>query len=514
MTFRMTRQGSRKYEKVNRRSTLKALAAAGAVGLAGCAGGSGGGGDGGSGDGGSGDGGSGGDGTTAGSTAESDIAGDTVQFIKGETSDQLIEVIDRAAAAFEEETGAVVEPQYTGIGDSKYERIVSLIQSGDPPEVATINLSIGGQFFNQDALAPLTENMERIIEQHGEPVVRWQQEGEDWMIPFSQGVTDYWFRDDLLGEVGLDEEFVPDTWDKLMEYARAHSENGPENLREGVFVMSGQAKATGNFMMGSFHMANGGKMTEWTGDKFEVAWASGEQRQKMVETLSYIQELHQYSVDAGGAGESENEHCIPTGLGAATFDAGARVKLHSNHHDNLPYESAKSVTNVGHIPEKETSVSQAQVAPLYAFSGAENTEAGKRFIEFLMSSPEFAADFCWGDGPVHCQPPFPGLKEAEPFQDHLRNDLADHWETRPYGGYDNSDGIGASAKRHLQEATENGDAQIFETERPNPHLGSIWATGILSEMVQAVNLDGTDPEAAVDEFAPQVQEILDQSQGS
>ncbi len=506
----MDSEGSSRYRSVDRRNTLKALATAGAIGLAGCAG-SGDGGGGGDGDGGDGDG-DGGGGTTAGSTAQSDIAGDTVTFLKGETGEGLVEVIDRAAAAFEEETGAVVEPQYTGIGDSKYERIVSQLQAGDPPEVASINLSIGGQFFNQGALAPLTENMERLIERHGEPVVRFQQNGEDWMIPFAQGVTDYWFRDDMLADVGLDEEFVPDTWDKLMEYARLHSENGPDDLREGVFVMSGQAKATGNFMMGSFHMSNGGKITQWTGDKFEVAFASGEQRQKMIETLSYIQELHQHSVDAGGAGESENENAIPTGLGAATFDAGARVKL-AVPGENRPYDSPKSVTNVGHIPEKETPNSQAQVAPLYAFSGADNTEAGKRFIEFLMTDPEFASDFCWADGPVHAQPPFPGIKQSDPFVDHLKNDLPDQWETRPYGGYDNADGIGASAKRHLQEATANADAQIFETERPNPHLGSVWATGILSEMVQAVNIDGTDPEAAVDEFAPQVQEILDRSQG-
>jgi ABC-type glycerol-3-phosphate transport system substrate-binding protein len=502
-----------RWRSVNRRKALKTLAATGTVGLAGCSGGDGGdGGDGGGGGGGGGGDGGDGGGGTAGSTAESDIAGDTVQFIKGDTGDELIEVIDRAAAAFEEETGAIVEPQYTGIGDSKYQRIVSLIQSGDPPEVATINLSVGGQFYNEGALAPLTENMERLIERHGEPVVRWQQEGEDWMIPFAQGTTDYWFRDDLLGEVGLEEDFVPDTWDKLMTYAQAHDENGPDSLQSGVFVMSGQAKATGNFMMGSFHMSNGGKMCEWTGNKFEVAWADGEQRTKMIETLTYLQNLHEYSVDAGGAGESENENAIPTGLAAATFDAGARVKLGAPG-ENRPYESAKAVTNVGHIPAKETPQSQAQVAPLYAFSGAENTEAGKRFIEFLMTNPEFAGDFCWADGPVHAQPPFPGLKQSDHFQNLLMNDLGDHWETRPYGGYDNSNGIGSSAQRHLQEATANADAQVFETERPNPHLGSIWSTGILSEMVQVVNIDGRDPEAVVDEYAPQVQDILDRSQG-
>jgi ABC-type glycerol-3-phosphate transport system substrate-binding protein len=497
----MPHEGSRRHGRVTRRTTLKALTAAGVAGLAGCAGSSGGGGGGG-----------GGGGSTAGSTAQSDIEGDTVRFIKGETGDQLVNVIERATEAFEEETGATVETQYTGIGDSKYERIVSLIQAGDAPEIASINLSIGGQFLAQDAIAPVTENMRRLIDRHGEPVVRYRQDGEDYMIPFTQGTTDYWFRDDLLSDVGLDEEFVPDTWDKLMEYARLHAENGPDDLREGVFVMSGQAKATGNFMMGSFHMANGGKVTQWTGDKFEVAFASGQQRDKMIETLSYIQNLHEYSVDAGGAGESENEHAIPTGLGAATFDAGARVKLHSAHHENLPYDSATSVTNVGHIPEKETTQSQAQVGPLWVFKDAENTEAGKRFIEFLMKQPEFAADFCWADGPVHCQPPFPGLKESEPFMDHLQNDLSDHWQTRPYGGYDNSNGIGAAAKRHLEEATANADAQIFETEQPNPHLGSVWATGILSEMVQAVNIDGEDPEAVVDEFAPEVQKILDRSQ--
>ena len=67
--------------------------------------------------------------------------------------------------------------------------------------------------------------------------------------------------------------------------------------------------------------------------------------------------------------------------------------------------------------------------------------------------------------------------------------------------------------RETDDATANGDAQVFETERPNPHLGSIWSTGILSEMVQVVNIDGTAPETVVDNYAPQVQEILDRSQG-
>jgi len=494
--------------KLSRRKALTTIAASGGVGLAGCSGS-----------------GETGSGIVGAIQSEPDIEGQEVVFLKDQTGEELTAVINRAISSFEEETGATVRTEFTGQDISKFERLTSMIQSGNTPEIASVNLSFGVQFQTQGLLEPVTGVMNRLNEQYGESVVRFQADGEDWMIPFTQGASDYWYRDDLLEEAGLSEDFVPDTWDKLLEFARAHDENISDDvLRGGVFVQSSQVPFVGNLMMGSFHKSNNGQITQYNDGRFEVAFANGEQRDRMIETLSFLQELHQYSVDAGGASPSENEHSIQTGLGAGTYDGGARVKEHSglegeggvsHHQSGASYDTGKVVTNVGHMPENRSKMGLGSVGPLWVMKNSENTQAAKMFLEHMFSNPEFAVDFCWGDGPVHCQPTFPGIKESDRFQNLLKNELSEQWEGGGRGGeFDNDNGIPATAERHLIGATRNVEPAVFETDPANPHIGAVWSSGILSEMVREVNINGTEPETVVDNFAPQVQEILDESQGS
>jgi ABC-type glycerol-3-phosphate transport system substrate-binding protein len=512
MTRDVIDDGSHTSVPFSRRKALKSLGAVGSVGLAGCQGNSNGNDGNGNGEGG---------GTTGSTGDQSDISGQEVVFLKDQTGEELTQVINSAIQSFEEETGATVRVEYSGQDIGKFERLTSMIQSGNTPEIASINLSYGVQFKQQGLLEPVTSVMDSLQDKHGESVVRYQAEGEDWMVPFTQGASDYWYRDDLLEEAGLSADFVPDTWDKLLTFARAHDENISDDiLQGGVFVQSSQAPFVGNLMMGAFHKTNNGKITEYTDGEFRVAFGSGEQRDRMIETLSFLQELHQYSVDAGGASASENEHSIQTGLGAGTYDGGARVKQHSGlsgeggHHDSgAAYDSGKVVTNVGHVPYKRTKTSLASVGLFWVMKDGENTDAAKQFLEHMFSDPQTVADFCWGDGPVHAQPTFPGIKDSDYFQNLLRNDLAEHWEGGGRGGeYDNDNGIPATAERHLYGATSNVEPAVFETERPNPHIGAIWSSGILSEMVREVNINETDPETVVDNYAPQVQEILNDSQ--
>lgn len=427
-------------------------------------------------------------------TPKSDIAGQEVHFIKGRTNRATVELFDQVARDFKAETGAILRTEYSGMGAGRYERLIQLLQAGDPPEVAVSQLSNAITLWNEGVLAPVTGVMEHLTDQYGPPAdnFRFIQDGEEWMVPWSIGFADLWYRRDVLDEAGLGSNFVPDTWDNLETYAQAVTENTDLN---GVFMPAAQTEPTMANII-SFLRSNEGNITKYENGDWQIAFHEGQDRERMAETLQFLDRLHDnYSPDAGGAGWDEMTNAIAFGVAASNWFPGARPKNAVSQEQASAF--AEDVVNVGHNPANRSKNGRASVGPMVVFQNSENPEAGRQFLEFLMGNPEYAADLCWADGPVHCQPPFPGIKESSYYKG-LEDSLPDHW-SRPV------------LDRANFEAPKHGVVSAFETDPPNPYMGALLTPLTLASLAQDVLLNDQDIDQAIDNRAQEMVDILDRA---
>lgn len=493
---RLSRQGT------SRRRTLKLLGAAGVAGLAGCTGGDdggsgdGGSGDGGSGDGGGGDGGDGGDGssgggTSTGSTARSDIAGQEVHFLKGNVSASMQSLMDEVKAEFERETGAILNMDYAGAGVGRWERMTQLLQAGTPPEIGSAQYSQGISLWREGVLEPVTEPFEFLTEKWGaiDDYHRLVDGGEDYFIPWTSGAGETWYRRDVLDAAGLDSGFTPQTWDDHIEYARAVDQNTDLN---GVYLPASQSEPTQANVI-AYMRANDAVITEYTGDDWEIALDQGDNKSRVVETLEYMQELHQYSPDAGGAGWTELINALAFETAGTSFYPGFKTKIAAANADRASGFAA-DVVNLGGVPEGRVNANRATTSPMFVFKGS-NTEAAKEFLKFFYGNAEYAARFCWGDGPIHATPPYPGIQESDAQQE-LINSLPDTVQQEVID-------------RFWNEAPENGVVSAQETDPANPYMGAILGSLDVAGMVNDVLINDVSPSDAVDNRASNLRNVLE-----
>lgn len=484
---------NQRTRRMSRRRALQLTAGAGFVGLAGCAGDDGTAtSDGSDGSDGSDD--DNGDGVQTTASSGSDIEGEEVHFIFDIASDAMRTLMDEATSAFQEETGAIVNVEYVGFGLGRFERIVQLLQAGDPPEVSTAGAATAIDFWNRDLIAPVTGVMDTLADQYGEPPdsARFVRDGEDWFIPWGVSYSDFWYRQDLADQAGLGNDFVPDTWDKVNQYAQAVSENTDV---PGMYVASSQSEPTMAQVV-SFLRSNNGQLTEYVDGEFQIAFDDGKHRTRMVEVLEFLKNLHDnYSSDGSGADWSTMSNGVAFGLGASQYFPGARPKNHVAHHERSS-SFAADVMPVGHMPEGRSTMGRANVGPFVVFKDA-NTEAGRAWVEFLMGNPQYAARVPWADAPMHNNPPFPGIKESDTYQE-LIGTLPDSWTDR-------------AIDLHTNEAPQHGIVNPFETEPGNPYMGTLLTSMLIPEMTNEVIVNGMDVGQAVDQYAGELSGVLEEA---
>lgn len=450
-----------------RRRTLQFMASAGLAGIAGC----------------------------SGSGNQSDISGEEVHFVFDVANQDIRQLMDEVGQAFNEETGAVLNVEYTGFGAGRYERIIQLLQAGNPPEVASGETSNAITFMQNGLLEPLTDVMNSLVDQYGEPPAnsRIVSDGEDYVVPWGMSYPDFWYRQDLNSQAGLEEDFVPNTWDNLEQYAEAVSNNTEV---EGIYIPASESDPTQATLL-SFLRSNNGQIARYENGEHQIAVHEGQHRERMIEVLEFCKNLYDnYGADGSGADWDTTSHAIAFESSGSNYFPGARTKNHVTHHDRSS-SFAAAVKNVGHMPEGRSTMGRANTGPLQVFSDSQNTEAGKAFVEFLMSNEEYASRLPWGDAPVHSNPAFPGIRESDPFQS-LLDSLPDAWGDE-------------ELERHMFEAPKHGVVNPYETDPPNPHWGAIAQTFEIAGIANDVYVGGKDPGQAIDDHAPAMQDALEQS---
>lgn len=462
-------------KNVNRRKILKGLGATTLVSISGCVGGDDDDGDG------DGDGDGGADSTPMTDNGDwPDLSGSEVHFLVDETSDAFRSFFDDIGSDFNDATGAEVRMEYQATGGSLEERLSQLLQTGDPPEVILSSLSQSALLALDGVAAPVNDAYQTVVDRYGDSRERMRFEGDDYMMPFGSNIGMYWYRTDLY-------EQAPSTWETLLEEAQRVEENTDTH---GAAVLGATSFCTELMLMGYAFSANANVAENNDGD-INVIMSEGSNRDNWVEVLSFLQDLQQYSggledVGCGGSTVLADE------TSAHAWWVGSRPKNQCVVQERPFAEDVTAVQQPG--PGEEAALTCGLTDGLITFEQAD-VEAAKTYMEFF-AQPQYLTRLA-GITPIHIIPPFPGIWENEQFQAAL-DDLPDVWSDQDI--------------ETMRRGSENYQTLATETTPPNPYAGAIYGSNLLSDIVFDVTIQGRDPGAVIDEYAPQIQDAVDEAQ--
>ena len=464
---------------VSRRRFI-ATSAAGTVAaaLAGCSGDSGGGG-GDSGD--SGDSGDGG-GATTGNTG-STATGEPVTYVSGNNSPRFKEILRGFAEDFEEERGIPVDIEFTEIGVGYRQRVVELIQGGNPPDIINATQFRIGDYAVQDVLRPVDDVVERVEEEEEEipDKFKFNYQGNARMVPAVGSVTNNWYRQDIYDEMDLP---LPDTWEKEEEAARAITEADND--------LDGLGFATAATVYGSYHawtrlFSGGAQVASRDGDTIRVILDQGDNRERVKEVLDHSRTMLQYSPTGTNWDWGEIYGSYVGGDTATAMYSGGRPKTVSISEGREWADTTKRVSTPYNTDQRDEPLGNAAASGYGLVKGSANPEGAREFVQYLTTGDRLI-EFTRALG-FHNIPLFDSWYETG-------SEFREGWDYLN----DNFDEETIQAER---EALLSDNALPFsnETDPPNPYAASAFASFTLGQMFYNIAEGGMSNDEAIDTAA-------------
>ena len=415
-----------------------------------------------------------------------DLSGTEVQIIIDETSDAVRNYYNGVGEGFNSATGATLNLEYVGRNVSGVERVTQLLQAGDPPEIFAMNQNNATAFEAQGVLEPVTDTMTEIEGRLGEANKHVEFEGEQWLIPTFFNITTWFWRGDLAQEVGMDQR--PDwSWDSALQYAQQVNEMDGV---QGIYIPTGSGPHA-TTMFWSWLNTNDGSIVTWENDEITVNFDQGENRQRMIEVLNFLNDAHQYSPVASDSGYGTWARSIPNGVSASVNYVGYRPKMYAIQDER---DFAADV-HAAQMPANRSRTTIGNVDGFGVFNGA-NTEAAKTFLQYFTQIGNLID--LYKINPVHDIPPYPKVRDSQAYSDFLSSlpDAYTEEDTRAY----------------QERVASNFEISINQTDPANPYAGTITSADAIPNMMQAVLLDDQNPDDVIDQYAQQLQQTLDKAQ--
>ncbi|WP_218836434.1 ABC transporter substrate-binding protein [Halorarum salinum] len=460
--------------RASRRTFIKVAGASGIAGLSGCSGG--------------GDESDDGNGAATG-TNGSDISGQEVHLLSQENSEPFQEYWESLAADFEDETGASVRIEYIGETGSAQERIIQLLQSNDPPEVAQVVVPNAATFGSQGVLADHSEVINTLEERYGALPEQFlfEFDGDNTFVPNHQTIHSQWYREDVFDE-------VPNTWEKELAMAREH-DDGQGGTR-GAFLSNASELGEPTFSLFTRGWGNDAVVCQRDdNDNVQVVMDEEPYRSRWIEVFEHVQELAQYSPDNTGVDYTDLFDAMEQELTYQLYIYGSRGK---DTDSNDFVENIRNTT--APVPEEKYEEggrrSWANTTGYLTFRGS-NEQAGQEFLKF-WTRPENYYEF-FTITPVHLLPTQPQILEDSEFQDQLQEALGPQWDY----------------ERDVVDLVEMANTSFdipLETNPPNPYAGPIFSSFELGKIQRDILIDGRNIEEAIDARAQNMQGIIDETQ--
>lgn len=297
----------------------------------------------------------------------------TIQFWDNQQTESGLSQFQQTAVDEFEAANPGINVEVTTIPYPEYQdRLLLAVQSGEGPDVSTVDQIWNSAFAVAGAIDPLDEliaNSAGIKQENFFPGA-WESatwEGQVWGVPFNVDVWQFTFYNNtLLQEAGVDPATLA-TWEGLKAAAEALTDREAGRYGVGLFSHMGEDTVV---VMNSFVYSNGGSVLLEDG-------TCGLDQPEAVEALEYLKSLEPYAPEGvlNASSGSMRELFLNGSLATEWWPALEQPTL-------LASDLDWGFVN-GTAPEGKTPVGTYGGWNLVMYSNSEHKEAVWKFIEFM-----------------------------------------------------------------------------------------------------------------------------------
>lgn len=416
------------------------------------------------------------DADSAGGSAE---GGATIRIASAETDAAAMEALNAAGADYEAETGTSVVFEAIPLND-----IYTKVNAGSGTNAeydALITGFIGhiALFQDEEKLVPVDDVIQALggAEDFYDGQLLFPIEDQVWWVPFDYNLAFGFIRQDWLDEAGLQ---TPTTWEEMLEVAQAFSERSDS---EYGLLMPLQADGATNWITSQVMWANEVRIFD---DEWNVILDSEEMLPKAVESLEFLNELHEFMpAGAENASYGETIEAFASGQVGMSFYSGRML-------DSMIAQNPEAAENVAAFGFPMRSGDGTTASLGYDGFGVLDTEDSEETKDFIQWFFEERILELYATAPYHYLPAQRSVFESDEWQSLPTLDL--RWE---------------EVMVPQEEFTGNPNLHSIDTDGPSvdQRSGDVFQSLIFPEMFQRVVLNEEDPETVVRESAEEIRSI-------
>lgn len=297
----------------------------------------------------------------------------TIQFWDNQQTESGLSGFQQLAVEEFEAANPDINVEVTTVPYPEYQdRLLLAVQSGEGPDVSTVDQIWNSAFAVAGAIDPLDEyiaSSESIAQDNFFPGA-WDSalwDGQVYGVPFNVDVWQFTFYNNrLLSEAGIDPQSLT-TWEGLKAAAEATTDVAAGQYGVGLFSHMGEDTVV---VMNSFVYSNGGSVLLEDG-------TCGLTQPEAIEALDYLLELSAYAPEGilNASSGSMRELFLNESLATEWWPALEQPTLLNS---DLDWGFV-----AGTAPEGETPVGTYGGWNLVMYSDSEHKEAVWKFIEFM-----------------------------------------------------------------------------------------------------------------------------------
>ena len=405
-----------------------------------------------------------------------DFSGEEIYYLAESSDREYQEFWQRVANRFQEATGAQVTIEFAGHAEGYRDRLIQMVQAGDPPDVTHASLNMASSLGQQGQLADHTEVLEYWEDVWGESFddqFRILLDGEDKYLPLHANIFGNWYRDDVF-------DVEPNSWERELEMAAEHDE-GPGGTR-GYFMPIRVGLWANDMQLLTNGWTLGAQVFDRDDDgELQVVLDQEGHAELWSEALDHMEELYEYSDDNLDAFYSELFTALGTESAYQAHWVGTHLKIFS-----IDSPVAEHITETD--PAVPEGMDRRQWGNIQgqAVTSDGNTEVGLEFLKFL-AHPENVMGYYFAED-LQQDPILTSVAEHELF--------AQHWEEMKEGTpWRDSD-----LKYHRLEESEFVDWGT-EVDPVNPRAFEVNVSHPMGRVVNQALAEGRDHQEVLEEIA-------------
>jgi multiple sugar transport system substrate-binding protein len=210
---------------------------------------------------------------------------------------------DDLSSAFTDESDIGVRVEYSGMSGQQENRLATLIQSGNPPDINTSTFDQVADVWSTDGLATTNEVVESAESVNGELTASpLTVDGDIWQVPHGYYSGTFLYREDVYEELGLSE---PTSFQGVMDNARA-IDNSNMDVRGYGLAGAKVGKSQDEFQSYLGRMGVSTIGLRWVDpdarNELEIWWPEDE----ITTLLQFFNDLSEYSPDPTSLGWSSS----------------------------------------------------------------------------------------------------------------------------------------------------------------------------------------------------------------